>query len=148
MSAADVDSGTDRKLLHSVARTARLSLEAVLNSSDLPVAGTCLIGAYLTHFVFTRFWLSGGADRSLEIQGGGDGDGGILVNGTWRGHYWVVATARGDSYIIDISADQFGMPPCIVRAVSDEPTIYAHGSNTDIDVHLAILVEMGVIPQL
>ena len=58
------------------------------------------------------------------------------------------ATDRGKSFIIDISADQFGMPPCNVLRVSNEPAVYVHGVNTGIAEHLAILVEMGVIPQL
>lgn len=40
---------------------------------------------------------------------------GIQVNGAWRGHAWL----RVGDRILDITADQFGLPPVLLTAVND-----------------------------
>jgi hypothetical protein len=85
-----------------------------------------LISSTLRHLIpqepacMVRFWsmlLEKFSGVRTRIAGGdGVGDGGIVTPEGMKGHYWVVANVHGMHFIVDITADQFGMDSIIQRS--------------------------------
>jgi hypothetical protein len=77
---------------------------------------------------------------SACVRGGdGDKDGGLKdAAGNLRGHYWVEGTAaNGDTFIADITADQFGYPPVVVLSLEEGRSLYVSGDQAVVDAHVA-----------
>ena len=53
-----------------------------------------------------------------------------------KGHYWVVANVHGMLFIVDITADQFGMDSIIYKGLKDAPE-YVEGHQALVDEHVA-----------
>ncbi|MEM6664606.1 MAG: hypothetical protein AAF666_20785 [Pseudomonadota bacterium] len=72
-------------------------------------AGTCQ-----TTSLFLQQAMDRAGIRAAVLQGNDpDGAEGFLLGGVWHGHAWVEA----GGYILDISGDQFGLPPTHVEPV-------------------------------
>ncbi|BDA57965.1 MULTISPECIES: hypothetical protein [Enterobacteriaceae] len=104
-------------------------ISSSLNSSD--TTGTCMYGSILVSMLLEKF--SGVRTRIA----GGDGvdDGGILTAAGMKGHYWVVANVNGMLFVVDITADQFGMDKIVYKGLKDAPE-YIEGHQITIDEHV------------
>ncbi|QCR38776.1 hypothetical protein C1N62_21860 (plasmid) [Nissabacter sp. SGAir0207] len=75
---------------------------------------------------------------------GGDGleDGGLFLPHGRYGHYWCEVSSGGEHYVVDITADQFGCAPVIVRpAYAPDWPRYVPGDQVLVDSHVAELLE-------
>lgn len=80
---------------------------------------------------------------NVQFQGGGGGmDGGYVdVAGVPRGHYWLKATSpAGESWVVDITADQFGGPAVVVEPIASASGIYLPGKQDVVDLGMADLI--------
>lgn len=102
----------------SIAQNTRKIFEEMLDHSigSATTKGTCLYAAFLCAEVIRKF--SGFPTR---IRGGdGEFKKGINIQGSCHGHYWTEVSVNGCRYIVDITADQFGLPPVlVVDAIED-----------------------------
>lgn len=72
------------------------------------------------------------------IRGGdGEGNGGLLVDGVRNGHCWLEVGVCNDRFIVDITADQFGLPPIIIERVEVMQQLYVPGDQQVVDGHVA-----------
>jgi len=96
-------------------------------------AGTCMYASFLLAASLNKFERTGCA---VICGGDGDGDGGYLDS---TGNYWVQATdIDGQSFILDVTADQFGGPEIVcARLDQTNATPYHKGSQDVIDEHVA-----------
>ncbi len=106
-------------------------ISSTLNTSD--TTGTCMYGSILVSMLLERF--SGVRTRIAGGDGVGDGDGGILTAAGMKGHYWVVANVHGMFFVVDITADQFGMDKIVYKGLKDAPE-YIEGHQITIDEHV------------
>lgn len=105
-------------------------LKDSLNSEQ--TVGSCLYAAFMCSTVLSKF-----TEAEITIRGGdGEGDGGLFVDGAARGHYWLEADIQGDRYIVDITADQFGLPPVIVERVEVMAQLYIPGCQETVNEHV------------
>lgn len=97
--------------------------------------GTCLYASVLCATVINKF------TKSHAVVRGGDGDagGGLFVDCMGYGHYWVEVLADGQVYVVDITADQFGLPPLIVSPLRSLPAKYVNGDQVNVDEAVAEL---------
>lgn len=102
--------------------------------------GSCLYAAFMCSTVLSKF-----TQAEISIRGGdGEGDGGLFVDGASRGHYWLEADIQGDKYVVDITADQFGLPPVIVERLEVMSQIYVPGCQETVNEHvLNMMKEMA-----
>ena len=106
-------------------------LRESLSSSD--TAGACLYASLICAQTINKFTAA-----SAIIRGGdGEGDGGLLVDGVRNGHYWLEVDVCGDLFIVDITADQFGLPPVIIERVEVMQQLYVPGNQQVVDGHVA-----------
>lgn len=99
--------------------------------------GACLYASIIGCITLNRF-----TKAEVIIRGGdGDGDGGIKVDGALHGHYWLEADIDGNRYVIDITADQFGMPPVIIERVEVMQQIYLPGDQVTVDEHVREMMD-------
>ncbi|HCE7247003.1 TPA: hypothetical protein NHR53_006232 [Pseudomonas aeruginosa] len=99
----------DYHQLLSIAQNTRKFFEEMLGHAigSTTTQGTCLYAAFLCAEVIRKF--SGFPTR---IRGGdGEFKKGINIQGSCHGHYWTEVSVNGSQYIIDITADQIGLPP-------------------------------------
>ena len=89
--------------------------------------GSILVSMLLEKFSGVRTRIAGGD---------GAGDGGIVTPEGMKGHYWVVANVHGMLFIVDITADQFGMDSIIYKGLKDAPE-YVEGHQALVDEHVA-----------
>jgi hypothetical protein len=89
--------------------------------------GSILVSMLLEKFSGVRTRIAGGD---------GVGDGGIVTPEGMKGHYWVVANVHGMHFIVDITADQFGMDSIIYKGLKDAPE-YVEGHQALVDEHVA-----------
>jgi len=102
--------------------------------------GACLYASILLSQTLNRF-----TPHRAQVRGGGPPlAGGFLDRtGQLRGHYWVeVATsteagAGPASFIVDITADQFGEEPVLILPVDIAREHYIAGDQSRIDMHVA-----------
>lgn len=94
--------------------------------------GTCLYAAFLCAQVIRKF--SGFPTRIR----GGDGElkKGINIQGACHGYYRTEVSVNGYRYIVDITADQFGLPPVIVVDVVEDYLRYSPGLQAAVDAHV------------
>lgn len=97
--------------------------------------GSCLYAAFMCSQILGKF-----TQAEITIRGGdGKGDGGLVVDGVARGHYWLEADIQGDKYIVDITADQFGLPPVIVESIEVMGQIYVPGDQQVVNDHVLVM---------
>ncbi|HBT2083511.1 MULTISPECIES: hypothetical protein [Klebsiella] len=94
--------------------------------------GTCMYGSILVSMLLEKF----SGVRTRIAGGDGVGDGGIVTPEGMKGHYWVVANVHGMHFIVDITADQFGMDSIIYKGLKDAPE-YVEGHQAVVDEHVA-----------
>ena len=105
-------------------------LEDSIKSTD--TKGSCAYACYLAKQSFDKF-----TDYNVVYRGGdGQGDGGYLDDqGQSQGHYWLeLTTTLGNSFIVDLTADQFGDEPVVVMPLA-ENNKYISGCQDIIDDH-------------
>jgi len=122
----------------------RQVLDCMLTASGLEhlvrnPTGTCLFGCILVAEMFPR-----AVGRPAVIRGGdGASDGAYRDElGRSHGHYWCeLHTAEGESWIVDITADQFdaGADRARVWRATDPQSIahYLPGDRSIVDAHVA-----------
>ncbi|MBF6043382.1 hypothetical protein HBO10_25000 [Pseudomonas sp. WS 5503] len=98
--------------------------------------GTCLYAAVMCAAVINRF-----TSFQAAVRGGdGDSDGGLYIDWVGHGHYWVEATAGDQAFVVDVTADQFGLPKVVVAPLEDLPARYIPGDQKAVDEHAAELM--------
>lgn len=97
------------------------------------MTGACLYASILCAQTINKFT----AAKAIIRGGDGEGDGGLLVDGARNGHYWLEVDVCGDRFIVDITADQFGLPPVIIERVEVMQQIYVPGNQKVVDCHVA-----------
>lgn len=106
--------------------------------------GSCAYATITAQLMFERF-----TDFRCSVRGGdGNQDGGYFdAAGTGHGHYWLEVETPDGSYVVDITADQFGDAPVIVEPTSRNRK-YRPGDQQLVDQHLrdvrATIQSMGV----
>lgn len=99
-------------------------------------SGTCLYAASVGARILNKF-----SPARVTVRGGdGAGDGGICVSGVWHGHYWMEAMIDGERYVVDITGDQFGLPPVQIREIESSRGDYVPGCQATVDVHVEELL--------
>lgn len=99
--------------------------------------GSCLYAAFMCSTILGKF-----TQAQITIRGGdGDGDGGLVVDGVAHGHYWLEAEIQGDRFIVDITADQFGLPPVIVERIEVMAQIYIPGDQQVVNDHVLEMMQ-------
>ena len=105
------------------------------------VAGTCFYGAVMLQRSVAQF-----TGFTSEVRGGGDGDGGYMdCSGRMHGHYWVVAwrtddsapIARRETWVLDITSDQFGGPAVALLPIEFAEVRYVAGDQRLVDDQVA-----------
>ncbi|EOT5430086.1 hypothetical protein VSS22_24830 [Klebsiella pneumoniae] len=104
-------------------------ISSSLNTAD--TTGTCMYGSILVSMLLEIF----SGVRTRIAGGDGVGDGGILTAAGMKGHYWVVANVHGMLFVVDITADQFGMDKIVYKGLKDAPE-YIEGHQITIDDHV------------
>lgn len=99
-------------------------------------AGTCLYAAFMNMTVVGKF-----TQADVVIRGGdGEGDGGLFVDGVGHGHYWVEADIKGEKYVLDVTADQFGLPAIVVEPLANMAAYYFPGDQDLVNDHVVELM--------
>lgn len=105
-------------------------LERSLRHSN--TKGTCLYAVILCSTLINKF-----TEHTARIRGGdGLNDGGLFIDNVGHGHYWVEMDVCGTPYIVDITADQFGLSPVIIADYSSLPARYEPGTQEIVDSHV------------
>lgn len=119
--------------LTEIAQKARLILDGLLAHCDVAsTKGTCLYASLMLAAMLTR----GG--YPTRIRGGnGDTDGGLYTASSRHGHYWCEATANNADFVVDLTADQFGFKPVVIKRAgcTDWPQ-YIPGCQDTVDLHV------------
>lgn len=99
--------------------------------------GSCAYAAYLLTATLRQF----GDCRSVIVRGGDGEDGGFTSkDGMCHGHYWVEADAAAGTFVLDITADQFGHEPVVILPLA-EAVQYRSGCQSTVDEHMQTLLE-------
>lgn len=59
----------------------------------------------------------------------------VSPGGIWYGHYWVEAQKGYDTFILDITADQFGDQSVVVKPIEEAPQ-YVVGNQAIVDAQM------------
>lgn len=121
-------------LLLEVVTSARKVFETSLQASlgHQRTNGSCLYGVILCECLIRRF-----TDGQPAIRGGdGVADGGLFKNGVGYGHYWIEVALHGETLIVDITGDQFGLDPVVVAQIENTPAEYRPGCQVRVDAHV------------
>lgn len=109
--------------------------EAVLHSAlkHQNTEGSCLYAAMLLSTSLSRF-----ADSTTRVCGGDGQTGGLRDReGVLRGHYWVEGrTVQGDTFLADVTADQFGYGTVVVLPLAVARSVYLPGDQATVDEHV------------
>ena len=126
----------DVQSLQSIAETGRLLFSSMLSEclGTINTRGSCLYSAVLLKEMLLNF----GGCESVAIRGGdGLSDGGYKdKSGNMHGHYWIEATKAEETFLIDITADQFNDHGCIVTPLSKARDQYIPGNQKLVDAHV------------
>lgn len=124
--------------LQELAELARRSIEPGLqgDGSDGPKsAGACLHACLVVVMLLKRF-----GRGTPVVRGGSGGAGALDTFGQWRGHYWVeVQTPNGQTFVVDVTADQFGHDAVIVMPINVASERYRTGPQREVDEAFADL---------
>lgn len=105
-------------------------LETSLSHSN--TKGTCLYAVILCSMLINKF-----TEHPATIRGGdGINDGGLFIGSAGHGHYWIEVDVCGTPHVVDITADQFGLPPVIIADCSSLPARYEPGTQETVDRHV------------
>lgn len=121
-----------------IALSTRESFSTVLEQSlgHQRTMGACLYAAVLCSKLICRF-----TSAEAIVRGGdGSGDGGLFIQNTGYGHYWVEARIGQLVLVVDITADQFGLPAVIVAPTSETPAQYIVGDQGTVNQHVGDLL--------
>ncbi len=115
---------------------AKSSFDMVLSQSGLSGSqGTCLYAC-----VFLVSYLAKFTECTDVTIKGGSGSSGVLIDGQWRGHYWVEGKVGNVDWLFDLTIDQFYSGLRYIAKPKDEiDIIYSADLNTDIAAHIADL---------
>lgn len=103
------------ELVSGIARVAHEKLLSVLTECGTKkTKGTCLFASYLVCYLAK----TKGLDAVVRGGNGAD-DGGIFTESGGFGHYWCELNFEEVQYYIDITSEQFGFHPYIVKRVND-----------------------------
>jgi hypothetical protein len=106
-------------------------LEASVQHQD--TKGTCLFAVVFCSTLINRY-----TSFTAIIRGGdGEGDGGLLIGDQNHGHYWIEIDVHGQTFIVDITGDQFGLEPVIVSAAGALTAKYIPGCQATVDEHVS-----------
>lgn len=95
-------------------------------------SGTCLYAASVGARILNKF-----SPARVTVRGGdGAGDGGICVSGVWHGHYWMEAVIDDERYVVDVTGDQFGLPPVQILKIESSRTDYVPGCQATVESHV------------
>lgn len=124
-----------------LARTALMQVTGPGQAID-GTKGTCLYASILAKALIKKF-----VGIETIIRGGdGAGDGGIFVEGEGYGHYWIETMVAGSRFIVDITADQFGLAECTCNFAENIYADYIPGDQDNVDNHVrGISLDIGVI---
>lgn len=126
--------------LRRCAELARRSIDPGLNrtaAGAIDSRGSCLHASLL----FAVLLLKLGPGRPV-FRGGPDGMGARGVDGSWYGHYWLeVGMPSGATYVVDITADQFGYEPVVLMPVERSRERYRAGEQAFVDRAVAELAK-------
>lgn len=122
------------------ARQSRRLFERLLQQStgSRNTKGACAFACIMLKTSIEKF-----LGLKAQIQGGGPPDDGGYLDGSGvlRGHYWVVATeSSGTTWVMDITADQFGDPEVVVVPAEKAPR-YRPGDQSVVDAGMAEMAE-------
>lgn len=118
------------KLVHDARALFVQLLKMSLSHSD--TKGTCLYAVILCSTLINKF-----TDHTAMIRGGdGLNDGGLFIGAGGHGHYWIEIDIVGTRYIIDITADQFGLAPVIISDAASLEARYISGDQRTVDDHV------------
>lgn len=113
-------------MLWSIAQGSRKIHEAALRASDLDTTeGSCLFASVALASAINRF-----SAWTAEVAGGWW----VSDDGQPLGHYWVRASLHEASFVVDVTADQFGQAEVLLlpaataeRYLADDPaTVQEH----------------------
>lgn len=123
---------TDIHDVTELAISARRSIEPGLPSDgvgSLLSAGACLHACLVVVMLCKRF-----GQGVPAVRGGADRAGALDMSGRWCGHYWVeVQMPSGSTFVVDVTADQFGYEPVVVLPISQSMGRYRKGSQREVD---------------
>lgn len=118
--------------LKELASLARRSIEPGLpiDGSGRPLStGSCLHACLIVVMLLKRF-----GNGKAAVRGGSDGAGALDTSGKWRGHYWVEArTPSGQTFVVDVTADQFGHESVVVMPLGVSSGRYRKGPQCEVD---------------
>lgn len=112
--------------IHAIANDMRKCFAQCIENAGLKsTEGSCLYGAVLLQKIIIQFT----PYQAIVKGGNGDNEGFCDAKGIWHGHYWVeVKSKSSQSYIVDITADQFGAPPVTVLPLELTQNQYIPGN--------------------
>ncbi|WP_157657820.1 hypothetical protein [Burkholderia ubonensis] len=115
-------------LLHDTRQLHERMLQSSLGHRQ--TAGSCAFAAYLLDFSVKR-WLP--QMRSCVRGGDGKADGGFFdATGNGHGHYWVEIDDGAESWVADITADQFGEAPICLLRLTEAQGRYVPGNQENV----------------
>ena len=129
------------ELVSDIARVAHEKLLSILTECGIEkTAGTCLFASYLVCYLAK----TKGLDAVVRGCNGED-DGGIFIECGGFGHYWCELNFEEVQYYIDITSEQFGFHPYIVKLANDITgwPRYIPGDQETVDSHLEQLLRDG-----
>jgi hypothetical protein len=127
--------------LFELLRQQRSVFEMVLERSlgRLETTGCCMYGAILVQTAVEK-WLP---DCVARIRGGdGQADGGYVDStGARHGHYWVEVRHADNTWVADITGDQFDAPSVQLLNPTEAAQFYRSGDQQVVDSHVADVLE-------
>lgn len=125
------------KNIETIATSIRYFFLEMLNTTlgSQSTKDTCIYATHLLKNAFDQF-----SDYQTIVRGGdGLSDGGYRdENGELHGHYWLELTTPTSTYIVDITADQFGALPIVVLPIEMNNT-YFDGNQQLVEEHMQSL---------
>jgi hypothetical protein len=122
----------EKNELHDIAILARRSIEPGLptDGAGNPISkGACLHACLVVSMLLLRFTCV-----IPTVRGGSAGSGALDTTGQWCGHYWVEAQmGSGSTFVVDVTADQFGYEPVVVLPLSQSNERYRKGAQWEVD---------------
>ena len=128
----DTNGKNERALVFDIAATIREHFLRILESSikTKQTKGSCLYACALLKTAYSQF-----TDFKVLCRGGDGITSGFRASSReLHGHYWLAVKTQTDTFIVDITADQFGYPAIIVEE-EHSSLAYLSGDQENIDEH-------------
>lgn len=129
---------SERALLFEIAASIREQFIGMLESSikTKQTQGSCIYACALLKSAYAYF-----SDFQVLCRGGdGETSGFRDSSGGLHGHYWLAIKTQTDTFIVDITADQFGYPAIIVEE-EHSSLAYVPGDQENIDEHFESVLQ-------